>query len=529
MGSVIQGQCPHCLRNGLGRQIRNDQWRQITRMSKVDLDRAAGHMAARRFQSALEITRSLIRRADADPRAFAIHASALKAMGRRDEALPIDREAVRRFPKGRIGWHNLAATLGDLGKTHEAVRAAETALELGLDAPETWLVYARALVAASRLEEGEQAYRRLIKRRPGDVAWGLELANLVWMRTGDLFAGDAVLQGMSRDGAPPVPILLGRADLARAAGRLDMTWDLLIQALRMAPQDVQALLAAAQAAVDLNRLGDADIIIRQALGHAPTSPAVLNQATIVDLALGRPREAMDRALKGLETAPHNQSLWAWASVAARQIGDPLYDRTCDYEALVRVFDFDAPAGWPDMPAFLADLDRALTIQHLYQREPANQSVRGGSQLSHFLKGSDDPAIKAAFGLFSTAIDRFISEMPAGTDPLRARMTRDWRFQGAWSVLLRQGGSHAPHMHVEGWISSVFYVVTPAVSAGDPDRQGWLAIGEPPLLLQPPCPAVLHVEPRPGRLVLFPSYAWHGVIPFRTDDRRLTMAFDVVPN
>jgi len=31
------------------------------------------------------------------------------------------------------------------------------------------------------------------------------------------------------------------------------------------------------------------------------------------------------------------------------------------------------------------------------------------------------------------------------------------------------------------------------------------------------------------LVLFPSYAWHGVIPFETDDRRLTMAFDVVPS
>lgn len=497
-------------------------------MSKADLDRAAGLLAAGKSKDALGVTRSLIRRADADPRAFALHASALKAMGRRDEALPIDREAVRRFPKGRIGWHNLAATLGDLGKADEAVQAAETAFELGLDAPETWLVYARALVAAGRLDEGEQAYLRLIRRRPGEVAWGIEAANLVWMRTGDLTPADAVLLEMARAGAQPVPVLLGRADLARTAGRADLAWDLLIQALRMAPDNVQTQLAAAQAAVEGNKLGDADILIRQALGHAPASPAVLNQAAIVDLALGRPQDALTRARKGLEAAPNNQSLWAWASVAARQIGDPLYEQICDYDGLVRVFDFETPPGWPDMPAFLADLDQALTAQHKYQREPANQSVRGGSQLSHFLKGSDDRAIKAAFDLFTTAINSFLKDLPTGDDPLRMRKTRDWKFQGAWSVLLRQGGSHAPHMHIEGWISSVFYVATPAISAGAPDKQGWLAVGEPPLALNPACPAVLHVEPRPGRLVLFPSYAWHGVIPFQTDDRRLTMAFDVVP-
>ncbi len=498
-------------------------------MSKADLDRAANLIASKRYQAALAITKPLLRRADADPRTFALHASALKALGRREDALPIDREAVRRFPNGRIGWHNLAATLGDLGKAHDAVKAAETAFQLGLDAPETWLVYARALVAASRLDEGEQAYRRLIKRRPGETAWGLELANLVWMRTGDLGASDAVLLEMSRAGAAPVPVLLSRADLARTAGRADLAWDLMLNALRMAPHDVQALLATTQAAVENQRLGDAEILIGQALGQAPTSPAVLNQAAIVDLALGRPLQALAKARLGLERDPNNQSLWAWGSVAARQLGDPLYEEICDYDTLVRVFDLASPAGWPDMGAFLSDLDAALSVQHVYEREPANQSVRGGSQLSHFLKGSDDPAIKAAFGLFTTAINSYLADLQPGTDPLRSRKTKDWRYQGAWSVLLRQGGSHAPHMHMQGWISSVFYVATPAISAGAPDRQGWLAIGEPPLSLNPPCPAILHVEPRPGRLVLFPSYAWHGVIPFETDDRRLTMAFDVVPS
>jgi hypothetical protein len=30
------------------------------------------------------------------------------------------------------------------------------------------------------------------------------------------------------------------------------------------------------------------------------------------------------------------------------------------------------------------------------------------------------------------------------------------------------------------------------------------------------------------LVLFPSFFWHGTVPFTRGERRLTAAFDVVP-
>jgi hypothetical protein len=37
-----------------------------------------------------------------------------------------------------------------------------------------------------------------------------------------------------------------------------------------------------------------------------------------------------------------------------------------------------------------------------------------------------------------------------------------------------------------------------------------------------------VRPEPGKLVLFPSYFWHGTVPFHSEKTRLTVAFDVVP-
>ncbi len=42
------------------------------------------------------------------------------------------------------------------------------------------------------------------------------------------------------------------------------------------------------------------------------------------------------------------------------------------------------------------------------------------------------------------------------------------------------------------------------------------------------PRNLQEQPVVGHLALFPSYFWHGTVPFQSADDRLTIAFDVVP-
>jgi hypothetical protein len=46
--------------------------------------------------------------------------------------------------------------------------------------------------------------------------------------------------------------------------------------------------------------------------------------------------------------------------------------------------------------------------------------------------------------------------------------------------------------------------------------------------QPVLAAEHAIKPEPGRLVLFPSYMWHGTAPFSGDAERLTIAFDLLP-
>jgi hypothetical protein len=50
-----------------------------------------------------------------------------------------------------------------------------------------------------------------------------------------------------------------------------------------------------------------------------------------------------------------------------------------------------------------------------------------------------------------------------------------------------------------------------------------------MLTTPTLDAELSVRPELGLLVLFPSYFWHGTLPFHSEQPRLTVAFDVVPD
>ena len=83
------------------------------------------------------------------------------------------------------------------------------------------------------------------------------------------------------------------------------------------------------------------------------------------------------------------------------------------------------------------------------------------------------------------------------------------------------------MHPQGWISSAFYVAVPEPTPAEPVG-GWLRFGATQLGPNLELPAEYRIEPKPGRLALFPSFLWHGTEPFSGPGERLTLAFDAIP-
>jgi hypothetical protein len=115
-----------------------------------------------------------------------------------------------------------------------------------------------------------------------------------------------------------------------------------------------------------------------------------------------------------------------------------------------------------------------------------------------------------------------------THPLFGRKRDAFHFAGSWSSRLHDCGFHTNHIHPKGWISSCYYVAVPDAVDDAVEKQGWLKLGEPSFDV-PLNEAIRRtVKPVPGRLVLFPSYMWHGTIPFHSTQSRTTIAFDAVP-
>lgn len=232
----------------------------------------------------------------------------------------------------------------------------------------------------------------------------------------------------------------------------------------------------------------------------------------------RPDEAeavVASALKGNAA----RIFWPYASLCWRLLGDGRASWLEGDPAFVRCVDLEISG--PEL-ARLADTLRAL---HRLQAPYPEQSVRGGTQTDRNLLLHPDPAIRSIRARFDAALRDYAEALPPPDPdhPLLAYRPDAIRYEGSWSVRLLDKGFHSAHTHTHGWLSSAFYVALPEHPGEAP--AGWFSYGGPPSELSLPVAPYGRVEPRPGRLVIFPSTLWHGTEPFE-EGERLTIAFDV---
>jgi hypothetical protein len=203
-------------------------------------------------------------------------------------------------------------------------------------------------------------------------------------------------------------------------------------------------------------------------------------------------------------------------------------RLYDYRRLVRVYELEPPAGWRSIDELNAALIETLRTRHRFATHPLDQSLRNGSQTARSLTTESDPVIQALLAAFAGPLESYRAALGNEPDhPLSARNSGTAVFKGCWSVELRRNGYHVNHVHTQGWVSSAYYVSVPSEVADTSARSGWIKFGEPGMPI-PGLGAEHFVQPRAGRLVLFPSYMWHGTNTILGDEPRLTVAFDAVP-
>ena len=332
----------------------------------------------------------------------------------------------------------------------------------------------------------------------------------------------------SYDRAPvTAPLQLGKADFLLKAGRQEEAHALYAALAEREPGNLDAILGAAAALNQLGRPDAALAALERALAGHSQSLALYRQLAIAALKSRDPQKASAMAQKALALAPLDQYALALQGSAWRVLGDERDEILNGYDDLIAVFDLEPPEGFSSIAAFHDELSAWLGDINPQTRAPLNQTLRGGSQTSGHLFHTGHELIDRLKTRISEAMRRYIEKI--GTDkahPFRSRYGPSFRFTGSWSSRLTGGGYHVNHIHPEGWISSCYYVSVPEAVHDKSERQGWIKFGEPSF--DAGLVPRRAIQPVPGRLVLFPSYMWHGTNAFHDKHPRVTIAFDAVP-
>jgi hypothetical protein len=235
------------------------------------------------------------------------------------------------------------------------------------------------------------------------------------------------------------------------------------------------------------------------------------------------------AERAMAIEPNNQHALAMWGLGLRSLDDAREEWLNDYDKFVQVFELDPPEGYADMESFNRDLNAYLDSLHLDKREFLDQTLRGGTQTLGDIFGAGHNLVERLRARVDEAVTAYITGMREDAEhPLLRRRLPQFQYAGSWSSRLRDCGFHTNHVHPKGWISSAYYIAVPDTVADTRAKQGWLKFGEPAFEPAFKDPIRRSVKPAPGTLVLFPSYMWHGTVPFHSAEARTTIAFDAVP-
>ena len=269
---------------------------------------------------------------------------------------------------------------------------------------------------------------------------------------------------------------------------------------------------------------------RKAIALDPHDLQAHHRLARTHLALGAVDRALDACAAALAIDPFCQNALATRALAEQIVGaGDGGNRLYDFERFVTRVSLAPPPGSGDIEAFNEALAAAVREAPSLVWEPPNRVTRNGAVTQDLLT-APSPPIRNLERALRTAIDSYRETLTAEPEsPFLARIPRRYRLTLIASILTA-GGRHPPHIHESAWLSGVYYVAVPAqIGAESEGHGGWLEFGRPDHDL-PEGATVRCVShpPRAGTALLFPSYVFHGTLPFEGPGERIGIAFDAYP-
>jgi tetratricopeptide (TPR) repeat protein len=424
-------------------------------------------------------------------------AMALHQLGRPRLALEACRALLARQPH-RPDVLSFAGMIAfEIGEFAESASLYRRALALKPDFVEAQYNLANALQALGRLEEAGAAYRRALELKPDLVPAHHNLGS--------------VLQSLARP-----------EEAAQSYRRA--------LALRPSAESERNLGAVLE---QLGALDEAIAAFRRALTLRPGWADASSNLVHALFA----RRALKAAVEACETwlglSPGSVQATALLALALNELCDRARARALlDFDRLVQVIDFPTAPGYGSVAELNAALVRHVETHPTLKVPPADDPTyhHPALQITEELLVEPKGPMADLERLMHEAIARYLASVPRDPPhPFLAHFPKRWALR-AWATRLAGQGNLVPHIHLDGYLGGVYYPLLPEV-VREPGHgeAGWFELGRPPAALGAEAePIVRRIQPLEGRMLLFPGYFFHNTVPFASAERRISIAFDLVP-
>ena len=280
--------------------------------------------------------------------------------------------------------------------------------------------------------------------------------------------------------------------------------------------------------LEAERYEEAAAEFHNAVEYHPTSVSVAALAQCL-LAQGHPLAARKISDEHLKNSPGDTHVLVIHSLILEALQDKKeVRRIVDFKNLLQQTYVDPPETFKTADDFNSALAEHILAHPSLTLSPPRNATRDGYHSGELFEEPMGP-FSYFHTILETAVTEYMAKMPTDpSHPFILGAPKDW-WLNAWAVVLDGPGRQISHAHNTAWLSGVYYVQLPTVINSGKDKEGWIEFGTPP----PDFPVHLNpetffIKPEVGKLVLFPGYMFHQTIPTEVSERRISVAFNVIP-
>lgn len=268
----------------------------------------------------------------------------------------------------------------------------------------------------------------------------------------------------------------------------------------------------------------------RAINIDPTfAKAVINLADL-DLISANPSDALVKINKFLDDVPGHPSALAFKAIALRDLGDEDAAREIDdLGRFVMPQMIGIPEGFQDIDAFNQAMAEHVMSHPTLTSSPTAHATRQGFHSGELLsapRGPFDEFHQIIIDAFHRYRRQFVGEV---AHPFLDQCPETFEVS-VWGVVMHESGHQVSHIHPSAWLSGVYYVEVPlTIKDTALEHAGWIEFGQPPDDIHAQhTPVTKLFQPEEGKMLLFPSHFYHRTLPLSGDQRRISVAFDIMP-